>query len=172
MVYISTDKNTYAIRETVVITCRLDGLSSGEVTVVNPQEINSYIKAIFKDTILNWVIPARAPLGEYIVKLSTSHGSVQTVIVIDSGGAPPPPPTGFEDTGKVTPSTIEAEPGTYDVMFKLTGYKDKIITGVSVSEGATKSVSATLEPEVAPPVTKTVTFMSVPSGASVNVESI
>jgi hypothetical protein len=170
MAYVSTDKKTYARGETVVITCRLDGLSSGDLAVIDPQERNSYIKVIYMDTTLNWAIPANEPLGTHIVKLSTSRGSVQKGIDITSGEVPSP--TGFEDTGKATPSTLEVDLGTYEVMFKLAGYKDKIILNVVVTEGATKTVSATLEPEVLPPVTKTVTFMSVPTGASVNVESI
>lgn len=170
IVYVSTDKKTYVRGETLVITCRLDGLSSGDLVVINPQGGNSYLKTIYKDTTLNWAIPANEPLGTHIVKLSTSRGSVQKGIDITSGGVPPP--TGFNDTGKITPSTLEVNPGTYDVMFKLTGYKDKTTSNVVVTEGATKPVSATLEPEVAPPVTRTVTFMSVPTGASVNVESI
>lgn len=99
-----------------------------------------------------------------------AHDTMEVV----SGEAPPvtpPPPTGFYDTGKVTPSTIEVDPSTYDVMFKLTGYKDEIILNVAVIEGATKSVSATLESEVTPPTKKTVTFISVPSGAYINIVS-
>ena len=163
MVYVSTDKKTYAIGETVVITCRLDGPSSGDLTVVNPQGRNAYIKTIYKDTTLNWAIPANEPLGAHIVKLSTSRGSAQTEIGITSGGVPPP--TGFEDTEKVTPSTIELDPGTYDVMFKLAGYTDKTVTGSVVVEGQTKSVSATLTP-----ITIEKAYMSLstsPSGAHI-----
>ena len=103
------------------------------------------------------------------VTIAAGQTSNLGTITLTPTGAPLP---GFTDTGKVTPSTIEVDPATYDVMFKKSGYKDKTITNVVVTEGATKPVSATLEPEVAPPVTKTVTFVSVPSGASVDVVAV
>ena len=100
------------------------------------------------------------------VTITAGQTSDLGIITLTPTGAPP---LGFTDTGKVTPSTIEVDPATYDVMFKKSGYKDKIVSNVVVSEGATKPVSATLELKEVPPVTKTVTFVSVPSGASVNV---
>jgi len=115
-------------------------------------------------------IPTR--IGDYIVEFWSeeriiAHDTMQVV-----SGVTPPPPTGFYDTGKVTPSTIEVDPATYDVMFKLTGYKDKIIMGVVVSEGATKSVSATLESEVTPQTKGYLTVNTSPTGALVMVNGV
>ena len=104
----------------------------------------------------------------YFDKDEYKAGETATISLTPTGV----PQTDFTDTEKVTPSTIEVDPATYDVMFKKSGYKDKIVSNVVVSEGATKTVSATLELEEVPPVTKTVTFVSVPLGASVNVVAV
>ena len=67
----------------------------------------------------------------------------------------------FKNTGKVTPATIElSEPGTYEVMFKKAGYEDKVVT-VTVKEGETKSVSATLTPiaEAVPAKKKIISYV-------------
>ena len=61
---------------------------------------------------------------------------------------------------RVTPATIEQDAATYDVMFKKTGYKDKIITNIIASTGVTKPVSATLEPVTPPPVTTICSWIS------------
>ena len=171
MASIYFDRDTYKAGETATIT--YEGASSrSSIRIINPsRRIARYWSAVSGSGSVNWAIPADAEIGNYSLYLYDGDTPVAHDTASITGGAPPtePPPTGFTDTGEVTPATIEVSPATYDVMFKLTGYKDKIILNVMVSEGATKPVSATLEPEVAPPITKTVTFVSVPTGASVNV---
>ena len=177
---ISFDKREYNAGETATITYT-GAERRGRVVISSPSRKTYNFTPNVGSGSFKWAIPTDAMSGKYAVNLYDGRGvrlAYDTATV--SGGAPTPPvtppPAGFYDTGKVTPSTIEVEPSAYDVMFKLTGYKDKIITGVVVSEGATKTVSATLESIVAPPVTppvtkKTVTFKSVPAGASINIVS-
>lgn len=80
------------------------------------------------------------------------------------------PPTGFYDTEKVTPSTIEIEPAeTYDVMFRKLGYRDMILANNNLLEGGTMSLGPTLAPVTLPPTTpKTyIEFRSIPQGATI-----
>ena len=175
MTTIKFDREQYVQGETATITY-VDAPADGWMEIVNPTGGSIYSKHVSGSGTDTWAIPADASLGQYTVKLwSRSFGVTprSDTMRIVSGEAPPDEPLEkFEDTGKITPATIEVEPGTYDVKFKLTGYKDKIILGVVVTEGTTKQVSATLESEFVPPVTKTVTFGSAPSGASVNIVAV
>ena len=179
---ISFDKSEYKAGETATVTYT-GAEGRGEVVIISPsRKTYSFVPNVGNGS-FKWVIPTDAVNGEYMVNLYDGGGVTRAydTATVSGGTAPSPPisvPPGFYDRG-VTPSTIEVDPGMYDVLFRLTDYKDKIITGVVVSEGATKTVSATLErevtppitPPVTPPVTKTVTFKSVPSGAHINVVS-
>ena len=175
---ISFDRDTYNAGETATITYT-GAEGGGSVQILSPGRKAYNFSPNIGSGLFKWVIPMDAVNGEYVVYLYGVRGiTLAQGKATVSGGIIPPitVPAGFYDTGKVTPSTIEVDPVAYDVMFKLTGYKDKIITGVVIPEGATKTVSATLELVVTPPVTspvtkKTVTFKSVPSGASFNIVS-
>ena len=176
MTSIYFDRDTYNAGETATITY-VDAPADGYIRIVAPNGTYPYTKSKSGSGTDTWLISTDAPLGQYTVELwSRSFGTPkQDTMRVVSGEAPPvtpPPPTGFYDTGKVTTSTIEVDPATYDVMFKLTGYKDKIIIGVVVSEGATKSVSATLELEVAPPTKGYLTVNTSPTGATVTVNGV
>ena len=166
MVSIYFDKDEYKAGGTATIT--YEGAPARSLAAVRRGGLIIHRKVLMSGGSGSFGYSIPTTLGTYKVELWSeesiiAHDTMQVV-----SGVTPPPPTGFYDTEKVTPSTIEVDPATYDVMFKLTGYKDKIILNVVVTEGATKTVSATLEPKVPPPVTKTVTFVSIPSGASVN----
>ena len=175
MTSIYFDKDEYKRGETATITYA-DAPSGALIQIITPTRRVARSWPVSGSGSVEWAISADTETGRHSLHLYDSRGRAiaHDTASITGGVTPPtePPPTGFTDTGKVTPSTIEVDPATYDVMFKLTGYKDKIITNVVVTEGATKPVSATLEPEAAPPVTKTVTFVSVPSGASVDVVAV
>lgn len=170
MIAIWTEKEIYTQGETVVVNYAID--TYGDVSIFNPAGVHIEIHPV-TDTSgstlsFNWTIPPSAVLGRYTltVKETRDVGVSSTSIEVVSGGAPPPV-TGFIDTGKVTPNTIEVAPGTYDILFKLTGYEDQIVTGVVVSEGTTKTVSVTLISKVLPPAKAFITFKSVPTGASI-----
>ena len=167
MVSIYFDKDEYRAGETATITY-VDAPASS-LAAVRRGGVVIHRKVLVSGGSDSFEYTVPSTLGTYTAELWSesriiAHDTMEVV-----SGAAPTPPTDFTDTGKVTPSTIEVDPATYDVMFKKSGYKDKIVSNVIVSEGATKTVSATLEPEFVPPVTKTVTFVSIPSGASVNV---
>ena len=176
MTSIYFDKDEYKRGETATITY-VDAPSDGLIRIVNPYGRSPYIEDKSGSGTVTWLIPTDALLGKYTVTLSARNLRIplRDTMQVVSGTPPvtPPvtPPTGFEDTGKVTPATIEVSPAMYDVMFKLTGYKDKIITGVVVSEGATKTVSATLELET-PPEEAYLTVTTSPTGALVMVNGV
>jgi hypothetical protein len=171
MTSIHFDKDEYKAGETATITY-VDAPSGALIQIITPTRRVARSWPVSGSGSVEWAISADTETGSHSSHLYDIRGIAIAHDTASIAGGVAPPPTGFTDTGKVTPATIEVSPATYDVMFKLTGYKDKIITNVVVTEGATKAVSATLEPEVAPPVTKTVTFESVPIGASVNVAPI
>ena len=169
------DKREYKAGETATITY-VDAPVNGFIFVMDPTGVPVFRGGVRLGGLGSCVytISTSAVLGEYTVELVKDGVRVafDTMKVV-SGAAPPPtepPPTGFVDTGKVTPSTIEVDPATYDVMFKLTGYKDKIILNAVVLEGATKTVSATLESEVTPPTKGYLTVNTSPTGATVTVD--
>ena len=183
MVSISFDRDEYKRGETAKITY-VNAPGDGELYIKGPKGYIDTSAKISGSGVFNWLIPLDAAKGQYAVELwARSHrGKITHDTATINGGAPPtePPPSGFVDTGKVTPSTIEVDPGTYDVMFKLAGYKDKTITNVVVSEGATKTVSATLEPKgeppaappAAPPEKAYLTINTSPTGALVMANSV
>jgi len=173
MVSIYFDKGEYKAGETATITY-VDAPSGALIQIITPTRRVARSWAVSGSGSVEWAIFADTEIGDHSLHLYDKERLIAHDTATITGGAPPtePPPTGFYDTKKATPSTIEVDPATYDVMFKLTGYKDKIISNVVVSEGATKSVSATLESEYVPPVTKTVTFVSIPSSALVNVVQV
>lgn len=185
MVTISFDRDTYKAGVTATVTYT-GAEAYWRAQIISPSRKTYNFTPKVGSGSFKWVIPTDAENGEYVAYLSNGRGltRAQDTATVSGGVAPPPvvpAPTGFIDTKKATPSTIEVEPyAGYDVMFKLTGYKDKIISNCNSGiAGTITEVSATLEPEVTPPitppitppVTKTVTFMSVPSGASINVVS-
>lgn len=172
MIAIWTEKEIYTQGETVVVNYAID--VDGYVEITDPA--GTCIETIRVESTegasFNWTISSSAVLGRYILKVKETRGigSSSTPIEVVSGGAPPV--TGFTDTGKVTPETIEVAPGTYDILFKLTGYEDKTVTGVVVSEGTTKTVSVTLTSKGVAPAKASITFKSVPSGASIWLKEI
>lgn len=177
MIAIWTEKETYNQGETVVVNYAID--TYGTVEILDPAgtciEIHPVTDTRGSTLSFNWAIPLSAVLGRYTltVKETRGIGSSSTPIEVVSGGAPPV--TGFTDTGKVTPKTVEVAPGTYDILFKKTGYEDKIVTGAVVSEGTTKTVSVTLISKVVPPVPPAkafITFKSEPTGASIWMKKI
>ena len=172
MASIYFDKDEYKAGETATIT--YEGAHSGySAQIINPSRRIARSWAVSGSGSLKWAIPADAEIGVYSLFLYDSRGTPVSSDTASITGGVVPPPIGFSDTGKVTPATIEVSPATYDVMFKLTGYKDKIIGGVVVSEGATKTVSATLESEVAPPPEKGyLTVTTSPTGALVMVNGV
>ena len=171
MVSIYFDKGEYKAGETATIT--YEGAPSGSsARIITPNRRIARSWAVSGSGSSKWAIPADAETGVYSLFLYSRDTPVSSDTASITGGVAPPP-TGFTDTGKVTPATIEVSPAMYDVMFKLTGYKDKIIGGVVVSEGATKTVSATLESEVAPPAEKGyLTVNTSPTGALVKVNGV
>ena len=170
MVSIYFDKDEYKAGETATIT--YEGVPSGfSARIINPSRRIARSWAVSGSGSLKWAIPADAETGVYSLFLYDSRDTPVSSDTASITGGVAPPPTGFTDTGKVTPATIEVSPAMYDVMFKLTGYKDKIITGVVVSEGATKTVSATLELET-PPEEAYLTVTTSPTGALVMVNGV
>ena len=77
--------------------------------------------------------------------------------------------TEFADTGQVTPKIIERSAGTYEVMFKLLGHENKVVS-VVVQEGQTRQINVSLVPTTV--AKKQVTFKSVPSAVSVSVTRV
>ena len=170
MVSIHFDKEEYKAGETATIT--YEGAHSGySAQIINPSRRIARSWAVSGSGSLKWAIPADAEIGVYSLFLYDSRGTPVSSDTASITGGVVPPPTGFIDMGKITPATIEVSPVTYDVMFKLTGYKDKIIGGVVVSEGATKTVSATLERET-PPEEAYLTVTTSPTGALVMVNGV
>jgi len=171
MVSIYFDKDEYKAGETATIT--YEGAPSGSsARIINPSRRIARSWAVSGSGSVNWAIPADAETGVYSLFLYDSRDTPVSSDTASITGGVAPPPTGFTDTGKVTPATIEVSPAMYDVMFKLTGYKDKIILNVVVGEGSTKSVSATLESEVAPPAKGYLTVNTSPTGALVTVNGV
>ncbi|MCK4526775.1 PEGA domain-containing protein [candidate division WOR-3 bacterium] len=174
MVSIYFDKDQYTRGEEAKITY-VDSPTDGWAQIVPRTTYSKSVSGSGTDT---WLIPINAPLGQYTVELwaRSLGGGVaasDTMEVVSEGAPPTPPPTGFTDTGKITPAMIEVEPSTYDVMFKISGYKDRIVSNVIVSEGATKSVSVTLELEAAPPPGEGyLTVNTTPTGALVMVNGV
>ena len=174
MASIHFDRDTYKAGETATITYA-DAPSRALIQIITPTRRVARSWPVSGSGSVKWAILADTEIGRYSAHLYDSGGrAIAHDTASITGGAPPtePPSTGFTDTGKVTPSTIEVDPAAYDVMFKLTGYKDKIITGVVVSEGATKTVSATLELEVTPPEKAYLTVNTSPTGALVMVNGV
>lgn len=170
MIVIWTDKESYARGETVTVNYTISGV--GMVIIKDPNGVSVLSKRVpFRGEgtgRLTWTILSSAKLGRYALKVTDDRGDASTVIDVINGTTPPV--SGFTDTGEVTPKTKEVAPGTYDILFKLTGYEDKTVTGVVVSEGTTKTVSVTLISKVVVPVPQTkafITFKSVPSGAGI-----
>lgn len=159
------DRDTYNAGEAATVTYT-GAEARGLVEILSPSRKPYSFTPNVGSGSFEWAIPTDAENGEYVVNLYGGRGiklAHDTATV--SGGVSPV--TGFTDTGEVTPKTIEVEPGTYDILFKLTGYDDKIVTGVVVSEGTTKTVSVTIISKVVAPAKAFITFKSVPTGAGI-----
>ncbi len=74
----------------------------------------------------------------------------------------------YTDQGVVTNNTISnIAIGSYDVKLTLSGYQDWITTSVSVTDGVTTNLSATLISS-----TGSVSFTSTPSGATIYIDNV
>ena len=158
MATIKFDKKKYKAGEGAIITYR-DAPSDSWIIILPTKGPRVYMKhlPIGGSDSFEYCVPTT--LDEYDLRLWLGHSSLASDKM----------QVAYAYTNKVTPSTIGVVPGIYNVVLELSGYKDKIILDVVVLKNETKKVTATLEPEGGPPVTKTVTFGSAPSGSFVTV---
>ena len=72
-----------------------------------------------------------------------------------------------ENTGKVTPATVEITPGYQEVVFKKAGYEDKKVTVKAFKSGVTYKVDVILTKKAAAVPKTYISCRTTPSGAEI-----